>query len=391
MKLLQVTPYYAPAWGYGGFPRSVSELSVALARRGHKVVVLTTDAFSSRERMPSTFERNGLEIHYQRNLSNYLAWKHQFLLPIGFSGFLRRHIDEFDAIHVHGFRMYQSIVVHRRALRAGTPYLISAHGGLPNIVRKIPEKTVFDKWFGERFLKDASAVIALSHAEKREYEARGIPSSKISVIYNGIDPSPYRNLPSRGIFAKRLGLQGRKIITYVGRLNARKGLDILVKAFAQIANGRQDIALLMVGGDDGYRPALERLISQLAPAAPVVFTGLITFPEKVSVLVDSDVIVYPGHHEFFGLVPFEALLCERPVVVSDDSGCGEIVLRIAGGIVVPTGSVGGLTAAIEASLRNGPAVVDATRRGRDFVRTEMDWSVIAEKVEDAYARAIGHE
>src|SRR5437773_482333 len=388
LKILQVTPYFSPAWAYGGLPRSVSELCYALVRRNHEVTVLTTDALSATARMPATYQRDGLEIYYQRNLSNYLVWNHQLLLPVGALSFLRKHVGEFDAVHVHGFRMIQSILVHKYAIAEGVPYIVSAHGGLPNIVRKIPEKTVFDLWFGERFLQDSTMVISLSKAEKREYELRGIPSSKIAIIYNGVDPSPYENLPPRGLFSSRFGLQGRKIICYVGRLNARKGLDTLARAFSWLAKERQDVALLLVGEDDGYQAPLERLLSQLAPAAPVIFTGLVTFPEKVSVLIDSDVIVYPGHHEFFGLVPFEALLCERPVVVSDDSGCGEIVSRMAGGIVVPNGNVRALQAAIDASLRNGPDIVEATRRGASFVRTEMDWRRIPERVEDVYARAI---
>ena len=61
---------------------------------------------------------------------------------------------------------------------------------------------------------------------------------------------------------------------------------------------------------------------------------------------------------------------------------------MAGGIVVPNGNVRALQAAIDASLRNGPDIVEATRRGASFVRTEMDWRRIAERVEDVYARAI---
>jgi len=61
MKVLQVTPYFAPAWGYGGVPRSVYELSKALSRLNHQVTVLTTDALSERERMPHTYVRNDLE------------------------------------------------------------------------------------------------------------------------------------------------------------------------------------------------------------------------------------------------------------------------------------------------------------------------------------------
>ncbi len=387
MKVLEVAPYFAPAWAYGGVPRSVYELSMGLSRRNHQVTVLTTDALSARERMPHTYVKNDLEIHYQRNLSNYLVWRHRLLSPIGISAFLRKRIHEFDIIHIHGFRMYQSVVVHRQALKSGIPYLVSAHGELPRIVRKIREKGVFDKLFGERVLRDASRVTALSKAEKVVYESMGVPSSRISVVYNAIDATSFQNLPPRGQLRQELGLGSRKVVTYIGRLNARKGLDVLLRSFLILERRRRDLALLLVGEDDGYRRTLERLIAEHAPEAPVIFAGLITLPKKLNVLVDSDVVVYPSQHEFFGLVPFEALLCGRPIVVTGDSGCGEIVGDAKAGRIVVYGDESGLADAIDRTLEGGKETMEMTNRGRRYVLRNMSSAEIARQVESLYIDA----
>src|SRR6266480_2685121 len=387
MKVLEVAPYFAPAWAYGGVPRSVYELSMGLSRRNHQVTVLTTDALSARERMPHTYVKNDLEIHYQRNLSNYLVWRHRLLSPIGISAFLRKRIHEFDIIHIHGFRMYQSVVVHRQALKSGIPYLVSAHGELPRIVRKVREKGVFDKLFGERVLRDASRVTALSRAEKVVYESMGVPSSRISVVYNAIDATSFQNLPPRGQLRQELGLGSRKVVTYIGRLNARKGLDVLLRSFLILERRRRDLALLLVGEDDGYRRTLERLIAEHAPEAPVIFAGLITLPKKLNVLVDSDVVVYPSQHEFFGLVPFEALLCGRPIVVTGDSGCGEIVSDAKAGRIVAYGDEAELADAIEGTLDGGKETDEMTDRGRQYVMKHMSLDEIGRKVEALYLEA----
>src|SRR5207302_5109403 len=165
---------------------------------------------------------------------------------------------------------------------------------------------------------------------------------------------------------RKLGLEDRKILTYIGRLNQRKGLDALLRAFCLIAKRRKDVALLFIGEDDGYQRTLERLVTELSPSSPVLFLGLITHPLKLSALRDSDAIVYPGHHEIFGLVPFEALMCGTPVVVADDSGCGEIIHETGAGLTVPFGSVEALRDAIEVTLEAGIDVVERTKRGREF-------------------------
>ena len=74
--------------------------------------------------------------------------------------------------------------------------------------------------------------------------------------------------------------------------------------------------------------------------------------ERLEALADADVLVYPSQHEIFGLVPLEALLSGTPVIVADDSGCGEVVRSVGGGLVTPLGDVEALAAAIGNMLDN---------------------------------------
>src|SRR2546426_6331197 len=136
MRILQVAPYFAPAYSYGGPPETVHKLCEALANRGHEVTVLTTDALSSSGRQKIRRKTDGLDIHYLRNLSNYLAWNHQLFLPIGTRRFLRKKMKDFDVVHVHMYRTYQNVLVHGAHSACRTPYVFSAHGSLPRIVRK---------------------------------------------------------------------------------------------------------------------------------------------------------------------------------------------------------------------------------------------------------------
>src|SRR5712692_10746131 len=165
MRILQVTPYFAPAWGYGGPPVTVYHLSKALAERGHKVTILTTDAFSQTQRLEAEGGFDGLEVHHFRNLSNYLAWKHQLFLPFGTRSFFRKHRSSFDIVHIHMYRTLQGLAAKSYAERCGIPYVFSAHGTLPRIVRMKFAKSIFDTLFGYRLLRDAAGLLAVSHAE----------------------------------------------------------------------------------------------------------------------------------------------------------------------------------------------------------------------------------
>ena len=388
MNILQVTPYFPPAWAYGGPPRVIYELSRELVRQGHAVTTLTTDALDSRRRAAPRRETiDGIEVVRLRNLSNALAW-HQAFLPVGVISFVRKHIDDFDIVHLHTLRTVQNALIHRFSSRHGTPYVLSAHGSVQRIVRQTTLKAIFDQLTGNRLLRDARKLIAQSNVERREYESAGVPGAKISVVSNGIDASMYENLPAPGGFAKSFDLDGKHLITYLGRLSPGKGLDDLFAAFREILQVRQDCVLVVAGPDDGYQSQLARLAERVSMSDRVLFTGYLGSLQKLQLLVDSAVIVYPAAYESFGLVPVEALLCGTPVVVSKETGCGELIERAQAGITFSFGDMARLRDALLAVLEDGQTMGPMVRRGRDFILRELNWTRISKEMESIYASAI---
>lgn len=388
MDILQVTPYFAPAWAYGGPPRVVYDLSRHLVQSGHSVTVLTTDALDERDRarpLQSTIE--GVRVHRLPNVSNRLAWDQHLFMPTGMGSFLRSHVREFDVIHLHMFRTLQNLHVHRSAGRSGTPYVFSAHGSSLRLVRAKAAKTLFDRLIGDRLLHDAARLVALSNREKSEYESVGIPAAKISVVFNGIDVADYANLPARGSFRRSLGLTDQRMITYLGRVHPQKGLDQLIAAFREVAERTDGCVLVIAGSSDGYKEYFARLAARLSISDRVLFPGFVSGRRKLELLVDSDLVVYPAQYEAFGLVPFEALLCGTPVVVSRDSGCGEIIEGAGAGITVHGPDVGPLRDALVQGLVRTDAVDEMVRRGRLFVLRELDWHHLATEMERVYELA----
>ncbi len=385
LKILQVVPYFYPAWAYGGIPRVAYELSRELVGRGHAVTVYTTDALDRGSRYGQGGKEvvvDGIKVRYFRNLSNALAYDHQIFLPTGLPGAIRRSIADFDILHLHGHRHLLNNAVHFHAMKSGKPFVLSGHGTVVRIERRVWAKRVFDKVLGDRILRDARRLVAVSEHEVGQYREMGVEKERIEVIYNGIDVDAYGALPEKGGFRGKYSLADRKIVLYLGKITPRKGLDFLVRAFSEL-EGR-DAVLVIAGNDMGFRDKVEAVIREKGVGDRVLFTGLLVGEEKLSVYRDADVVVYPAIHEIFGLVPFEAIMCGTPVIVTDDCGCGEIIGREGIGTTVRYGDVSGLRDKMAEVLSDGRGASEKVGKGRKFVEDNLSWERIGAKYERMY-------
>src|SRR5207253_10961808 len=109
-------------------------------------------------------------------------------------------------------------------------------------------------------------------------------------------------------------------------------IELLVDAFASLMP--RPMGLVICGNDMGSGAAIQRRVEAHDLGDRTLFTGLLRGRERLEALADATVVAYPGRHEVLGVVPIEALLCGTPVVVSDDSGCGEVIRHTGGGRVV---------------------------------------------------------
>lgn len=385
LRILQVVPYFYPAWSYGGIPRVVYELSREMVRKGHNVTVYTTDAFDENLRYEGGGRGmvvDGIKIHYFRNLSNSLAYNYQLFLPLGMRQVVKKTIGEFDVIHLHGHRNFLNNIVHHYAKKFNKKYVLSGHGTIPRIERRVGIKVIFDMFFGNRVLNDAEHFIAVSEHEIGQYMKMGVERRKVSVIYNGIDIDAYRVLPEKDNFRKKYGLTGKQIILFLGKITPRKGIDFLVRAFSELE--MKDAVLVIAGNDMGYKKQVEVIIKGMAIGDRVIFTGLLTGEDKLAAYQDADVLAYPATYEIFGLVPFEAMMCGTPVIVTDDCGCGEIIGSEDIGYLVRYNDISGLRDLITKVICNKDDASGKVRKGRKFIMDNLNWECTGNKYLDIY-------
>jgi len=393
LRVLQVTPYYEAAFGYGGIPRVAAALCAALARRGHHVTVCTTDACDAGSRLrspdgagprlrawPPRRARDGVEVRIFPNLSNLLAWRLQFFSPVGLRAWLRQHASEFDLAHIHGHHHLPGVIAAAELKRAGIPYLLAPNGTAPRIERRRLAKTIFDHTVGRHVLRGAHLVIAVSEAERMQLEALGIEPERIRGLPNSVDLDEFEDLPPPGPRAR-----AATRVVYLGQLTPRKQVDVLVRALSRLP---EQVSLEIAGGDGGCEGSLRRLVARLGLASRVRFAGLLRGRGRLEALAAADVVAYAGRDEVFGLVALESLLCGTPVVVADDCGSGELVRRLGGGLCVPPGDDAALAGALAAILAECERWREAARRAAGEVRRLFASDAVAAICQGVYEAVI---
>lgn len=334
MRTLQVIPYFIPSWSYGGPLTVVYNLSKELAKRGHQVVVYTTDTLNARNRIKETEETiDGIKVRRFRNVSNSAAYKHNLFLSPGMLFTIRKELPSFDIIHIYEYRTLQNILVHHYAKKYNVPYVSEADGSLVSSFHKQRLKEIFDLLFGHRILRDASKVIATTPTEVEKHRELGVEESKIVQIPNGIDISQYEQLPEKGSFRKTYGITEENIILFLGRIHKIKGIDILVEAAAQLIKEGRNIRLVIAGPDYGHLGHLKKLAKELNIDGQITFTGFISDEMKLAAYVDADVYVLPSIYETFPITVLEACACATPVIVTDRCQIADLVQDNLGFVV----------------------------------------------------------
>lgn len=379
MKILQVVSYFAQR--RGGNINVCYNLSKELSKQGHGVTIIAADHKHDPDYTQSL--KNVEVVPFRR-----VAKLGPFLYTPGMKGWLRENISKYDVVHLHDFRSYQSSVVCRYAKEFDVPYIIQPHGTLLRIVERKGLKRLYDIAWGNDIRRHASKLIAVSESEAEQFRQAGIPEEKISLIPNGVDHVPLTALPPAGRFKEQYGIHEKHVILYAGRLHKRKGIDFLIRAFNSflLSWTGDDVALVIVGPGGGYQSVLEGLVKQLGLSDRVRFTGFI--PSLADAYQDADVLVYPSVYEIFGLVPFEALLCGTPVIVTDDCGCGEIIKEAECGHLVHYGDVVGLAETLGFALEHPDVNVRMVEAGRRYIEEHLTWEGVVKRMEEVYEKSI---
>jgi len=210
---------------------------------------------------------------------------------------------------------------------------------------------------------------AISESTADDLAERGINRKNIRVICPGVELDAYTpDSAARAIVPT---------FAYVGRLKKYKGVDIVIRAFARLADPQ---AVLEIAGAGDYRPALERLAASLDLTDRVRFLGFVDADGKRNLLRRSWGVALASPKEGWGLTNVEAAACGTPVIASDSPGIRESVREGETGFLVPHGDVPAFAERM-ARLAASPDLVQRLgRNARAFAET-FTWDEAAMRTE----------
>ena len=384
MKVLHVVASLSPTWG-GPVP-AVKGLTEAMAKKGLSVTVFAPVVQDSSH---GVIQLEGVRVAlFKQNLLSKIWRAYSSELAKA----LYREIEGFDLVHIHEIWHHPHFAAYRAARKAKKPFIITVHGALEPwcLNYKALKKRIYAVLIQRRTLNRAAAIHAITQEEVEHIRAFGV-DSPIFTIPNGIDSEEFSELPPREELEKLYPeLQGKKVVLFLGRIHPIKGLDLLARAFGQVARGCKDVHLLIVGPDEGgYRGEVERLLASEGVIEEVTFTGMLTGKEKLAALSRADIFVLPSYSEGFSMAILEALACGLPVITTRQCHFPEVAEARAGIVIDPDAAQ--LAGAMVEFMDDSKLREEMGSNGRRLVMERFTWDKIADQMIGLYQRVLKGE
>jgi glycosyltransferase involved in cell wall biosynthesis len=251
-------------------------------------------------------------------------------------------------------------------------------GGIINALKRMGASFIIP-WL----LKRSDAIVTYGNFHKNFYTTVfGINPHKIFIAPNSsiISSNKVDSEEQARFIRERLGLEGKKVVLYVGRLEKRKNVDVLIKAFAQLK--RDDTSLLIIG-DGKLRAYLERLCKELN-LRNVHFLGRIERGELPPYYQLCDVFVYPTVHEPWGLAINEAMQFGKPVIATPGvAAAHDLIKQGVNGFIVPENDVQALAKAINTIISDEELAKRMGQKSREIIIQGFTYEHMAEGFEEA--------
>jgi len=306
----------------------------------------------------------------------------------GVEAFRASESIEYDLVHSHYW--LSAVAGERLVADWDVPHLAMFHTlGEVKLRARASEHEPPERIAAERRLVHSldCVVAATAYEQRLLRQVYRVPNAQVEVIPLGVDPDRFHP-GSRADARARFNIPiTDDVVLAVGRIEPLKGLDILIRAAAEVTN-RSRLRLLIVGGDEEARPEFDRLAAiaeEVGVRESVTFVGAVPHEELPDYYRAADVVVMPSFAESFGLVAVEAMACGVPVVVSRVGGLASTVADGRTGYLVPWRCPEPFAEKIELLLRNDPLRDALGAAGVERMR-DFSWESVADRLVALYER-----
>jgi glycosyltransferase involved in cell wall biosynthesis len=390
MRVLHVIPGMAARTG--GVASALVELCIGLEDRGIETAIFSTDlpaTASARangtvraEELPPGAWHLDVRL-YPARPPRRLAYSPALARAVA------REAPRFDVVHVHSLWLHPTFAAWRGAVHARVPFLVCPQGMLDPALRprgRVRKALTMLAW--QRRMLNGATALHFTADEEARLAADIAPHVPRSVIPNAIHWSSYRDLDGGRAFRERFlgGHEGPLVLNH-GRVARKKGIDVLIEAFALVAHDLPEARLAIVGPDDeGLVPELTALAARLGVADRTVFTGMLGGGDRAGALAAADVWALPSRQDAWASAVTEALAAGLPAVVSPGVNSARDIAAANAGIVCER-TTEAFAQAIGGLIRDDQGRTDLGARATQFAR-RFDRADVAAHAADLYEAAL---
>ena len=379
MRILNICAY---TWQTGGPPKIIFDHTQVVLRYGHQVDILSP---ISPNETPYTVP-DGARLILCKRTPGVSRFFREFSVEL--YQYLQKHIHEYDVIHCHGlwhFGTLAPFMLDRKVAK-----VITIHGVLDRWVyaHNNWKKQLMDTLAQKAYLRRAD-LVQINNTDEQADVLRylGQPHPNVVIIPNGVPLTDFANLPPKGTFRQTFGLPAdKKIVLFMSRLNAKKGLDLLLPGFQSYVRNHPDTTLVLAGSDDGYEATTRQFVEQHGLQESIRLVGMLTGDEKKAALADADLFTLPSYSEGFSMAVLEAMAAGTPALVSDRVGFGDAIREHKAAGLLTSLTPEAVTEGLENLLGNDSLRQQVAQNATNLVQTQYDIDLVAKRLLDEYEK-----
>jgi len=300
-------------------------------------------------------------------------------------------VRAFDVVHIHAVWNFPTLTTMRAACRAGVPYVVAPQGSLEMwaLRHHRMRKGLYARFVEKPWMDRAAAIQALTGKEAAQVREFGV-RAPVEILPNGIRAEDFAQRADGAGFRARHGVPAdAKVLLFLGRLNPKKGLEILAECFAKVAAQCPDAALVIAGADpgDGFGERVRGFVRDAGVADRTRIVGEVRGADKYAAFASADVFILPSWSEGLPMAALEAMAGGVPVVLTEHCNIPEAAESGAGRVVRL--DAGELAAAVVELFQDDSLRRRCSANGCRLTTERFAWRAISARAVDMYRRAIG--
>ena len=388
MKILVVVPALGSI--YGGPSKSVVELTQALGNRGIDIDLVTTNANGS-DSLDVPLNCWITKEFYRIQYFPYWAIK-DYKISFSLTKWLWNNVKNYDLVHTNAIFSYAILPAYWACQKDRVPYIVTPRGMLEPwaLSYKAWKKRFYYRFFEEPALNRANAIQMLASTEAKRTETLNL-KAPFTIIPNGIHRQDFEPLVSPELFYQQFPeTKNKRLIIFLGRIDPKKGLDLLANAMGKIHDQFPQAHLIIAGPDNiGFLNTAKNYFSEAGCLDKVTFTGILTGQLKYSALSAAEIYVAPSYSEGFSMSVLEGMASGLSCVIT--TGCNFPEAAEVNAAYEVDIDAEKIANALTHCMQNSQEAKAMGERARKLILEQYTWNSIAVKLIDVYAAIINHK